>query len=444
MSDTPLVDRCRKLWPLHRTLVSDGMDQALALVGEMLPPEAGYHVDRYVPKAPAWTWRVPERWRVEEATLAWEDGTPICSFADHPLHLVSYSISFEGDHVPWEKLQAHLHVGPERFPDALPWEFRYYERNWGFCLTFNQFRKVVEQVPLQGRTPLFRVRVRTRFDTGVGDGLAVGVARLEELSRRPNLREVVVCADLCHPFQVNDSITGAVAAIELAHRLVARPLPPRSRAVRFLFVPEVIGSICWLAHNERQIPLIDAAVFCEMLGTPGPFVVQESRGGAKDRLTRMANEVFSKHLDCIVQFRDTRAAHNDEIVFNGPGVDIPTVSFSRFPYPEYHTSADAPDILNEAQLLASVDKLEALVRLAATDWTPSRTFRGPLFLSGQGMWVDWRTNRELNAALEHLFLCLEGDLSIFDISQKIGRPFAEVYDYIERLREKRLVVEAVG
>ena len=31
----------------------------------------------------------------------------------------------------------------------------------------------------------------------------------------------------------------------------------------------------------------------------------------------------------------------------GSGVDIPMISISRFPYPEYHTSDDNPDIISE-------------------------------------------------------------------------------------------------
>jgi len=448
MSDTPLVDLCARLWPLHRTLCSDGMDVALDLVAQALPVGATSLIERYPPRAPAWTWVVPERWVVHEATLAWDDGTPICTFADHPLHLASYSIPFEGDAVSWDAVQEHLHVGPQEFPDALPWIFNYYLRTWGFCLSWNQHAKLRDRLRRSEPTPAtFRVRIRTEFRLGPGDGLAVCTATVPPAPGRPKgrpsvlPREILVCADLCHPYQVNDSITGAVAAIEVARRLVATPLPPGSRTVRFLFVPEVIGSLCYLAHHAEVIARTDGAVFSEMLGTPGPLVLQESRGGKADRMTRIAKALLPQTFS--VPFRSPLTARNDEIVLNGPGVNIPTVALTRYPYPEYHTTADRPEILSETQLRDAVDSMEVLIRTAAVDWVPRRTFTGPLFLSRYGLWVDWRTNPKLNAAMEAIMLRLEGDQSVFDIAQAVDLPFQEVYTLLDTFRERGLVTEAL-
>ena len=52
-------------------------------------------------------------------------------YADHPLHVVSYSLPFEGM-VTREELLQHLHVHP-RLPEAIPFVFKYYDRDWGLC-----------------------------------------------------------------------------------------------------------------------------------------------------------------------------------------------------------------------------------------------------------------------------------------------------------------------
>ena len=79
-----------KIFPLHRTLASDGTDDALGIVGAYLPDAAGYSLETYAPGTPVWTWQVPERYVVHEAFLETESGEAIVDFHENPLHLVSY------------------------------------------------------------------------------------------------------------------------------------------------------------------------------------------------------------------------------------------------------------------------------------------------------------------------------------------------------------------
>ena len=55
-----------QLLPLHRTLASDDMDEALRIVGENLPATSNYTIETYAPCTAVWTWTVPERYVVHE------------------------------------------------------------------------------------------------------------------------------------------------------------------------------------------------------------------------------------------------------------------------------------------------------------------------------------------------------------------------------------------
>ncbi len=89
---TDILEVINQIYPLHRTLASEGTDRALEIVGEYMPDSAGYAVETYTPLEPVWTWKVPERYVVHEAFLETEDGTRVVDFKDNPLHLVSYSL----------------------------------------------------------------------------------------------------------------------------------------------------------------------------------------------------------------------------------------------------------------------------------------------------------------------------------------------------------------
>jgi hypothetical protein len=112
--------------------------------------------------------------------------------------------------------------------------------------------------------------------------------------------------------------------------------------------------------------------------------------------------------------RDFAAAPaNDERVINGPGVNVPCISLNRFPYDEYHTTDDNLDIMHEDMLVGAAEVAEEIIRIYASNYIPKRTFRGPVFLSGHGLWVDWREDWALNRAIEKIMMRFEGEHSLF-------------------------------
>lgn len=127
------------------------------------------------------------------------------------------------------------------------------------------------------------------------------------------------------------------------------------------------------------------------------------------------------------------------MVFDGPGVRVPMVSISRWPYPEYHTSDDNPNIVVAENLVAARDAVLDLIRYLEADYVPVRNFRGPLFLSGHGLWVDWRVNRPLNRALEWVINNIEGDYSISELSTKVGVDFWELKQWLDRALEQGVI-----
>ncbi len=130
---------------------------------------------------------------------------------------------------------------------------------------------------------------------------------------------------------------------------------------------------------------------------------------------------------------------NDERVLNGPGVNVPCLSISRYPYPEYHTSDDNLEIIYEDKLQEAADVIEEIIRIYASNYVPKRKFRGPVFLSGHGLWVDWQDNWKLNRAIEKMMMRFEGQQSVFEIVDELGLDYWETREYIERFRARDLI-----
>ena len=425
-----LKDLVKELWPLHRTLACDGTDKALEIIASNMPSEADSRVETYAPGTPAWTWTVPERYVVHEAYLERDGGERIVDFRDNPLHLVSYSRPID-QVLTWEELKPYLYYSTKR-PHAIPWEFKYYERSWGFCLSKDQY----DSLPRDAR---YRAVIRSEFTTDPDQGFRLGVATLDpEGGRSPQAGEFLISAHVCHPNQANDDISGVVTAIEVARRLAARKLPEGSMSVRFLFCPETIGTICYLSHNEDLIPRLKGGIFCEMTGNSNSIVLQRTRQD-NHVLDSISRHVLQKRTGEFREGAFRSVVMNDEFVINGPGVNVPCISISRWPYDEYHTSDDNPDIISEDMLVEAADIAEEITRIYASNYVPKRTFRGPLFLSGYGLWVDWREDPMLNRSLDEIMLLLEGEHSLFDIAQKVGLEYGQIRDYMEKVRIAGLV-----
>jgi aminopeptidase-like protein len=418
-----MMEMIHGLWTLPRDIVSDGYDAALRALAGQLPME----IHDFPSGTECWSWIVPERWSCREAYLETLDGRRLFAYSDHPLHVVSYSLPFNGV-VTRAELLAHLHVHP-LLDDAIPFIFKYYERDWGLCCTREQRDALTDDS--------YRVVIRSEFSYGA---LRVG----EVVVPGRSYESVVLCAHLCHPHMVNDDLSGVVVGMDVMRELIRRP--PGRFTYRFLIVPETIGSLAWLSRHEALLPRLRGGLFLEMLGLDQPLALQHSFAGdsAVDRCFAMALAAADPD-GWTGEFRTIIG--NDERQFNAPGVRVPMLSLSRvrrpgdpaWPYPEYHSSRDTPALASDARLTGARDAVLRMLDTLEADVTPVNRFRGELFCSRYGIHVDAYANPEGHRALFDIMYLVDGTRSVSAIASELGIPFEAVSQTIAELRRHGVV-----
>jgi aminopeptidase-like protein/aminoglycoside N3'-acetyltransferase len=411
------------LWRLPRHIVSDGYDAALLALARQVPMT----VHEYPSGQEAWTWVVPEKWTCREAYLERLNGERLLSLDDNPLHVVSSSLPFDGE-VTREELFDHLHVHP-RLPDAIPFVFKYYEKDWGLCCSARMRERLTED--------RYRVVIRSEFSYGtlkVGEVVVPG--RTDDC--------FVLCAHLCHPAMVNDDLSGVVVGMEVMRALLRRR--DLHYTYRLLILPETIGSIAYLAAHPDVIPSMRGGVFLEMLALDQPHALQLSLAG-DSRVDRAATAGLRRRDPdgWTTPFRSLMG--NDERQFNAPGVRVPMVSLTRMlppahpehPYREYHASEDTPERAALDRLEESRDVVLDIIDELECQRVPVNRFQGEVFCSRYGLHIDPFENAEAHRALFDIMYLIDGSRTIDDIALQCGASTSAVRSVVTELERHGLV-----
>ena len=293
------------LWRLPRDIVSDGYDSALQALATQVP----MLIHEYPTGTECWSWLIPEKWTCRDARLETIDGHVLFSYLDNPLHAVSYSLPFDAV-ISREELFEHLHTHP-RLDDAIPFIFKYYERDWGLCCS----KKLADSL----KDEKYRVVIDSEFSFG---SLKVGECVVHGASEQT----FVLCAHLCHPAMVNDDLSGVVVGVQVMQELLKRQ--DLRYTYRFLILPETIGSVAYLSHNMNLVSNMVGGLFLEMLGLDNPHALQLSFDGSTEMDRCLSQVLTESTADAwIGAFRTV--VGNDERQFNGPGVRVPMLSLSR-------------------------------------------------------------------------------------------------------------------
>ena len=335
--------------------------------------------------------------------------------------------------VSLEELRQHLYYD-HRYDDAIPFhyrqQFRSWRRDWGFCVPKQLFDQLVPGD--------YEVVIRTTEAPGV-------VKMLEH--KHPGALDftIVLGGNLDHAGVANDGLAGCVVGIEVMRRL-------QHRKTKFTYSlvlsPGIIGSELYLAGlSPSERGRVMEGIFLEMLGSATPLAVQESRRSMVSTL-----HALTASLDQLGLSYRTGAFEsiivNDEYIWENYG--IPMLSFSRFPYPEYHCSRDRIEIIKEASLKEAVEALLGTVdRLEASPMVVKK-FEGNICLSnpqydldvdyGQVAMGDALSERQRRMRrLMDFVPALDHPVSVCAVAAHVGVPEEAALEYLQRWAAKGLI-----
>jgi aminopeptidase-like protein len=424
----------RTLFPICRSITGNGLRRTLHLLRDVSP----FNLFDIPSGTVCYDWTIPDEWNVCDAYVADSTGRRLIDFQQNNVHLVNYSIPFEGT-LTFDELAPHLHTLPD-LPTAIPYRTTYYNRAWGFCLTHEQFQKL-------DRSAMYRVVVDTTLQRG---SLTYGEALLPGSSGK----EYLISTYVCHPSLANDNLSGPILWTLLLRELRGRDL---YHSYRFVIAPETIGALAYISRNEAAVRELAGGFVLATVAGPGRFGYKRTFCGDSviDRIVRLTfRELGLEFID-----HPFDAMGSDERQYSTPGLRVPVGMISKdkyYEYEYYHTSLDNLEFVSAANLVETLK----LYLLAIKKLEQNRTYRslnpiGEPMLGKRGLYpktggairqkavgsaahgfaVDAGNipyGNELDAIRWVLFHA-DGQTPLLDVAEKTGLPLKQLYEVAEKL-----------
>ena len=316
----------KKLFPLNRSLTGEGVRKTLNIIKKEFPR---LKLKKIKSGKKVFDWSIPEEWNVTDAYVIDKYNNRIIDFKKNNLHLVGYSIPIKKK-ITKKKLFKNLYFLKNQ-PKAIPYITSYYKRRWGFCISYNEYKILDKRYSLNDK---FKVVINSNLNKK--GNLNYGELILKGKSKK----EILISTYICHPSMANNELSGPIVSMGLINYFKNKKL---NKTLRFVFIPETIGSIAYLSKNikylkknviggynlscigdERQ----HSCMFSKYQNSPSDEAVIEAY-----KLLKIKNYKVYPFLK----------RGSDERQYNSPGIDLKISSIFRTKYgeyPEYHTSLD--------------------------------------------------------------------------------------------------------
>ncbi len=254
--------------------------------------------------------------------------------------------------------------------------------------------------------------------------------------------EVFLSTYICHPSMANNELSGPAVAMALTK--LVKDMPKRKNSYRIIFIPETIGSICYLSKHLATMKKNIVAGF--NLTTIGDDLAYSFIP------TKYGNTIADKIAKHVLQDTDYHEytfldRGSDERQYCSPMVDLPVATICRSKYgeyPEYHTSLDNLNLVSPAGLFGDYDKLRQAILLLEHNERYKVTVHCEPQLGKRGLYPTLSVKGGQNhvRTMMNFITYADGTNDLVDIANIIGVRCEDLYDLIHTLTEEGLISTA--
>lgn len=416
-----------KLYPICRSITGKGLEDTLKIIKQEFRSMKIYSIKS---GTKVFDWKIPPEWNIKDAYVLDKYNNKIINFKNNNLHIVGYSIPIKRS-VKKRELINHIHVN-EKLPNAIPYITSYYKKYWGFCCTKKVKKEIEKKYNFNDK---FKILIDSSLDKN-------GFLKFGELIiPGKSKKEILISTYVCHPSMANNELSGPIVSMSLINHFKKKK---NLKTLRFIFIPETIGSISYLNKNLKKLKKniiggfnlscigdekLHSCILSKYSNSPSDYALLKAY-----KLKKIKFKKFS--------FLERGS---DERQFNSPGIDIPMTSIFRSKYgkyKEYHSSLDDFNLVTRKGLLGGFNIAKTAIEILQKDIIPKSIFLCEPNLGKRNLYPTLSQNNLSKISQNYLdFLTYsDGKNNLETISKYIKVKYRETLKIYKILKKKKLIV----
>ena len=415
-----MIKWIQELFPICRSITGEGIKKTLSYF-EKINPELKRI--KFKSGLKVFDWIVPPEWNIKDAFII-KDGKKIIDFKKNNLHVVGFSVPINKT-IKKSDLLKKLYSEKTRI-NAIPYVTSYYKRNWGFCISEKQKKKL--------KDGLYKVFIDSKFKKG---NLDCSHALIKGKSKK----EIFFSSYVCHPSMANDELSGP-ALLNAIMLYIKKNHKNNYYSYRFFLGPETIGSICYLSKFKN---ILKKNVFCgfnlSCVGDERNYSHIQSRNGNTISDQSLSSAIFHHKNRKLYSFLDRGS---DERQYCSPGIDLPIATFCKTKFgdfPEYHTSDDNLKLVTQKGMQESLKVFINIIEAMELGCVPSSTKFCEPNLSKRSLYptISKKSKYSSLKLRMNLLAYSDGKQNLFTIAEKIKSPLKKVIEEYKILLKENLL-----
>jgi aminopeptidase-like protein len=421
-----------ELFPICRSITGNGVRKTLKIIKKNFPKLKIHEIPS---GTKVFDWNVPPEWNIDDAYVIDKNNKKIIDFKKNNLHLIGYSTPINKI-LSKKKLFKNIHSLPKQ-PKAIPYITSYYKKYWGFCINHKQKLFFEKQYKNNDK---FKVVIKSNFKKN--GSLTYGELIIPGRSKK----EILISTYVCHPSLANNELSGPIVSLCLINHF--HKIKNLKKTLRFIFIPETIGSITYLSkHLEYLKQNVIGGYNLTCIGDERQYSCMLSKYENTPSDTAII-ETFKK-LKIRFKKYSFLERGSDERQYNSPGIDLPIASIFRTKYakyPEYHTSLDNFSLVTERGIRGGYKVAKTAIELLLNKIIPKnnvlcepqmgkRNLRPSLTIKDKEALSPFSFSKNLTNFLQYA----DGKNDLTKISKLIKRNYKQTFKIYNILKEHKLI-----
>lgn len=416
------------LFPINRSITGAGLKKTLEIIKKEFP---SLKIKKVKSGSKVFDWKIPPEWNVKNAYVIDKFKNKIIDYKKNNLHLVGYSI-------PINKILNKSQLYKNIFflknqPNAIPYVTSYYKKFWGFCINYNQKKQIDKKY---SNKDLFKIIINSSFKKN--GYLNYG----EIILKGKSTQEILISTYICHPSMANNELSGPIVSMGLINYFKKKKL---NKTLRFLFIPETIGSIAYLSKNYQIMKKnVIGGYNLSCIGDEKKHscMLSKYKNSPSDYALIQAYKKLNLKR---VKFHSFLNRGSDERQYNSPGIDIPITSIFRSKYEnfkEYHTSLDDFNLVTLKGILGGYNVAKTAINILLKLTIPKASLLCEPHMSKYNLYptISTKTNERPVKHLMDFLQYADGKNTIEKISQEIRLNINKTKKIYNLLKKKNLVI----